>query len=117
VVDDHPQNIAVLSNAVAAVGFDFDTAADGLEAIERLAARDYALVLLDYHMPRLSGDKVMLWLHNRAQPPPRVLVLTSDARPETEAMFRAMGCTGFMAKPVDLPVLVAEIGRILKDWI
>lgn len=113
IVDDHPRNIEFLSHALEALGVPFDTAADGLEAVARLACRDYAFMLLDYHMPKLDGLKVLAWLHNSAGRPPRVMVLTSDQSEETEAMFRALGCGAYLHKPLTLPAFYEQLARLL----
>lgn len=68
VVDDEP-HVRRLIQTVLTTRFecDVDTAAQGIEAFERLAAQKYALVISDIRMPAMNGTELYLWLRE-AQP-------------------------------------------------
>lgn len=101
IVDDHPRNRALLRALCEAMGLRSDEAADGVEAIEKLAQGCIGLMFLDLNMPGLDGFGVLQWL--RTAPAgvrrPYVVMVTTDDRPETEARCRAEGCDGFLVKP------------------
>ena len=58
-VDDNEVNRDLLSRRLQRHGFEIVTAVDGTHALELAAARDFALVLLDIEMPRVSGLDVL----------------------------------------------------------
>lgn len=59
VVEDDPTTRALLKALILTMGCEVDEAADGEQAIERLDAEDYGVVLLDLVLPKLSGTAVM----------------------------------------------------------
>ena len=60
VVDDEPVIRALYSEVLAAMGFKVDTAADGMEGLERLKARPYNLIISDIKMPKMTGIEFIL---------------------------------------------------------
>ena len=60
VVDDEPVIRALYSEVLAAMGFKVDTAADGMEGLERLKAGPYNLIISDIKMPKMTGIELIL---------------------------------------------------------
>jgi len=58
VVDDTPQNVKLLADLLTIKGYSVTTAANGNEALEKIASDRPDLVLLDIMMPGLSGYEV-----------------------------------------------------------
>ena len=79
VVDDEPALRRTLERALGAMGYDVVSVGDPLLVYELLDAADYDLLILDIHLPQLSGDTLALALLRRwprlAQ---RVLLMTGD---------------------------------------
>jgi CheY-like chemotaxis protein len=64
-VDDNEMNRDLLSRRLQRNGHDVVTAVDGPHALELIEARDFALVLLDIEMPRVSGLDVLRAIRQR----------------------------------------------------
>jgi len=60
VVDDEPVIRSLYSEVLAAMGFKVDTAADGMEGLERLKAGPYNLIISDIKMPKMTGIEFIL---------------------------------------------------------
>src|ERR1700744_5700477 len=58
IVDDNQQNVELLQAFLEALPVKIITAADGVEALEKVAQHDPDLILLDIMMPRMSGFQV-----------------------------------------------------------
>src|SRR6204780_863882 len=58
IVDDNPQNVELLQAFLESLPVKLVTAADGGEALEKVAAHKPDLILLDIMMPRMSGFQV-----------------------------------------------------------
>ena len=82
IVDDDDAIRALLMTVLRRRGFVADSARNGVEALEHLAACRYSLVVLDLMMPRMSGYELLD--HLGGMPPstrPPVLVLTAGLEP------------------------------------
>ena len=79
VVDDEPALRRTLERALGAMGFDVVSVGDPLLVYELLDATDYDLVVLDIHLPQLSGDTLGIALLRRwPRLAGRLLLMTGD---------------------------------------
>jgi class 3 adenylate cyclase len=115
VVDDTPHNVKLLADLLAVKGYAVATAANGEEALARVAAEQPDLVLLDVMMPGLSGYDVCRRL--RADPAtallPVVLVTSLDPQGERVKGIEA-GADDFLSKPINQPELFARVRSLLR---
>jgi CheY-like chemotaxis protein len=114
VAEDNEINFELVSAMLERDGFSMRWARDGNEAIAALAADSLDLLILDLHLPRVSGLDVLR--HVRSDPASRdlpVLVLTADAMAGTRDAVLAEGASDYMTKPFDLNALRAMVARIL----
>jgi len=110
VVDDQRLNRAMLSHYLSLCGFTVALAASGREALERVEASSYDLILLDQIMPDINGTEVLRML--RASYPAEVLpiiMVTAVADSEKIAEALAAGANDYVTKPIDYPVALARI--------
>jgi two-component system, OmpR family, response regulator len=103
VVDDEQALQALFAQVLANAGFCVDVAADGREALSKIAAHPPDLVLLDIMMPVMDGWEVLAQLGRTPDHPP-VIVLSAYPNVERAAGAGAVACLG---KPFSLSVLVA----------
>src|SRR5688572_9048376 len=89
VVDDEPSCRGPLSKLLELEGYETDVAADGVEAMDRLAQRLPDLVLLDLLMPRMDGVQVLesICKDQRLKNLPVIIVTGQhDSRKQSRAM-------------------------------
>ena len=90
-------------------------AADGVEALESLAAHVPDVILLDLEMPRVDGFEVLARL--RAEPATRDLpVIVVTGRDDVAAIDRAFeaGATSFLVKPINWRLLSYQIRYVTR---
>ncbi len=107
IVDDDDAIRTLLLTVLRRRGFHAEDARNGFEALEKLLARRYAVVLLDLMMPRMSGYDVLERL--AAMPRavrPLVLVLTAGLEPRP---FDTNLVIGTLHKPFDVELLIDMI--------
>ena len=76
IVDDDSSIRTLLSVVATRAGVESDVASDGLEAIEKMKAAEYDLIVLDLSMPRMNGFDLVRELRNHRFRP-AVIVLTA----------------------------------------
>src|SRR5690606_8906372 len=91
-VEDNPANVKLVSRILDRVGdVDLVTVLTGGEALDAALAHRPHLVLLDLHLPDMSGEDVLAGLHGHpdtAGVP--VVVVSADARPDRVARLREL---------------------------
>ena len=116
IVDDAGPVVVLCVNVLQALGYSVAFAPDGNRAIDMGASGDYDLIILDVHMPLYDGTEVLRMLRARHRlRPVKVIALTADPLPQTRQELERAGLDGFLAKPVDLNELQAEIVRVLGE--
>jgi signal transduction histidine kinase/ligand-binding sensor domain-containing protein/CheY-like chemotaxis protein/HPt (histidine-containing phosphotransfer) domain-containing protein len=115
VVEDQSLNREVAVGMLDALGLSCDTAANGREALEKLARDRFDAVLMDCEMPVMDGFSATRALRERGAAAPRlpVIALTADATPEGRASCLAAGMDDHLAKPFTREALHAMLARWL----
>ena len=90
-----------------------DCVLDGEAADEALALNDYALVILDLSLPRMSGLEVLKNLRKRGKSTP-VLILTASDSIASRVAGLDGGADDYLAKPFDIHELEARIRALLR---
>lgn len=110
VVEDLPENRAPLVQLLQSVGYEAQVAANGLEALTLNQSWHPHLILMDLHLPQMSGLEATQVI--KADPAaPIIIALTAQAYVENEA--KQAGCDGFIPKPY----LVEEILHTLAEYL
>ncbi|HTW68228.1 MAG TPA: adenylate/guanylate cyclase domain-containing protein [Bryobacteraceae bacterium] len=114
VVDDNAANRDMLSRRLDREGYSVDTAANGREALDKLEAGGFDLVLLDIVMPELDGFAVLQSIRANVRWN-EVAVIMISALDEIRSVVRCieMGAEDYLPKPFDPVLLRARIGAIL----
>ena len=113
VVDDDPDLAQLLRYLlVDQGGYDTVVASSAEEALERVAAEDWDVVLTDMHMPGASGLQLAEEIHGR-QPRLPVLLMTSQPSVDTAVLAVRQSLTDFLVKPMDPQTTLKAVARAL----
>jgi class 3 adenylate cyclase len=115
IVDDEPLNVDLLEQELELLGYATVAAADGGQALERLAGEPIDLVLLDIMMPGLDGYETLRRI--KADPGLRhVPVIMISAFSELESVVRCieLGAEDHLPKPFEPVLLRARVGACLE---
>lgn len=115
VVDDNEVNAVVASAMLDRMGLDVEVAVDGGDALSRLRAQAFDLVLMDLQMPRIDGKTATrIWRAEERGPRLPIVALTANASDEDRAACLASGMDDYLAKPFDLMALARILGAHLS---
>ncbi|WP_167128732.1 response regulator [Nitratidesulfovibrio liaohensis] len=122
VVDDDEVNLITAQRLLTRLGYAADRAASGRQALEMLARDRYDAVLMDIQMPDMDGMEVTRHIRmreavNPGTTPPwvPVLALTAHAMLGDRERFLAAGMNDYLAKPIEIDQLDAQLRALLQD--
>jgi len=115
-VDDHPENLMALQAVLEDLGENLVSASSGEEALKRLLTQDFAVILLDVHMPGMDGFETATLI--RARPRTRhvpIIFLTAIHQSESHlARGYSVGAVDYVLKPFQPEVLRAKVGVFVE---
>jgi two-component system copper resistance phosphate regulon response regulator CusR len=103
----------VLTRGLRENGYVVDAVADGQAAIRFLRSYDYAVAVLDWRMPQVSGLEVLQWMR-RHDSPASVLMLTARDAPADRVTGLDQGADDYLVKPFDFGELLARMRALQR---
>ncbi len=113
VVDDSLSVRKLMTRFLENEGFDVETAADGIDALGKLANGRFRLVITDLEMPRMHGYELMAEMkrHPRWRELP-IIVCTSRTSHKHRRRAQELGAAGYITKPFTQEGLITEVRRV-----
>ena len=115
--EDNPVNQKLAQRLLEKSGHGVSMAHNGQEAVERSAAEEFDLLLMDVQMPGMSGLEATQRIREREQHTGShlpIIAVTAYARKGDRERCLDAGMDGYIAKPIRRSDLEAEISRVLK---
>ena len=109
-------NLRVVGEILSAFGFDGVQAQSGAAALDELSRRRFDIVLMDIHMPQMSGLEVVARIRASLGPERHtpVIALTADSLSRTRAQYLELGFDEFVTKPILVSRLLEAILRCVS---
>ncbi len=116
VVDDEPTIADLVRDALESRGWVIEEAADGVEALRRIAESEFDVILVDLIMPGMGGPEFFDALrYRRPDLADRVVFATGDGgRPASARFLKRIG-NPVLTKPYTIDRLVETVHRMLED--
>lgn len=111
IVDDHEAIRNIIDTILTNAGYECMTASTGESALQMARRSRFDLVVLDVNMPQMSGLQVLARIRRWA---PSVLMVTANSSIDTVREAVALGCEGYIAKPIEPDALLGRVQRILS---
>lgn len=115
VIEDNPDNMTFISDALLALKYVVLQATDGEQGVAMATAEQPDLILMDLSLPRLDG-----WSATRrikADPALKhipVIALTAHAMIGDRERALAAGCDDYLPKPINMRELASKLARYLS---
>ncbi|MBT8074437.1 MAG: response regulator, partial [Xanthomonadales bacterium] len=113
IADDEEIVVRSCLRILSAQEFDIDTVSNGLEAIEKVAEKEYDLLILDIMMPKMSGMEVLQRV-KETHPDIDVIMITGLNQIETAVEAMKLGAFDYLPKPFDPEELEMVVERALE---
>src|ERR1017187_9200310 len=112
-IDDEPQNLAMIQEALAQEGVEVLTATDPVRGLELARKAHPSIVLTDLSMPGLTGIQV---LERILEFDPEIDVVIMTAHYSTESAVEAIqkGACDYLNKPFSLDVLRQRVDKLIE---
>ncbi|TAH12144.1 MAG: response regulator [Curvibacter sp.] len=115
--DDNPVNQKLIVAALKQLGHQGVVVSDGEKALRCLSQLSFDVLLLDVQMPVMDGLEALASIRKQelqGKPHLPVIMVTANDVPGDRERYLKQGADGYVAKPVDIALLDAEIKRVLR---
>ena len=119
--EDNELNREIALEILGEYGFHIDTAENGVEAVEKVAASrpgDYDLVLMDIQMPMMDGYEVTRRIRALEDPALAgipILAMTANAFDEDRRAAAECGMNGFLSKPIQIEEVLLTLQGVFHQ--
>ena len=116
IADDMPDNVTLLTRYMQSEGYQYITASNGVEALEKIRAEMPDLILLDVNMPQKDGFAVLAELRadSELQYIPVIILTAARTNPGDVQSGLNLGADDYVTKPFDKRELFARIRTKLR---
>jgi two-component system, cell cycle response regulator DivK len=114
IVDDNELNIEMATFVLRRAGMEVEAALDGHAALAQVRSFAPDLILMDMQMPGLDGMALTRQLRSQpASRPLAIVAFTAYAMTGDKEKFLAIGCDGYIAKPIDVATFPDQVRALL----
>ena len=113
VIDDDPAVLRAIGRLLRAEGYRVKTYACGEDFLSSLRQARPGCIVIDLHMPKMSGYDVLAALASEPVQIPAIVV-TADQDPNLGARLKKAGAKSHLPKPIDQKALLEQVRAILR---
>ncbi len=118
IVDDYKTMLRIIRNLLKQLGFNnVDEATDGSDALSKLRAKDYGLVISDWNMEPMTG--IQLLREVRADEKMRdmpFIMITAESKTENVIAAKEAGVSNYIVKPFNAATLKTKLTSVIGNF-
>ncbi len=117
IVEDNAINMSVVTSLLEQLGYNYDKAANGKIALQRVEKKQYDLIFMDIEMPELNGIEATLQIrnlegnHSKRKTP--IIAMTANAMSGDRDKYLSLGMDDYISKPIDSKLFK----KTLEKWL
>ena len=114
VVDDYQTMGRIICNLLKQIGYEnVDTASNGAQALERIAEKQYGLIISDWNMQPMTGFELLVKLKaDAATADIPFIMVTAESKTDNVIAARKAGVSSYIVKPFNAATLKAKIDAV-----
>lgn len=118
VVDDYQTMIRIIRNLLTQIGFkNIDEAKDGRQALEKMQAGRYGLVISDWNMEPMTGYELLQQVRASEQlKGTPFIMITAESKTENVIAAKKAGVNNYIVKPFNAETLKGKVKAVLGDF-
>ncbi len=117
IVDDYKTMLRIIRNLLKQIDFEnVEEASDGGEALAKLQAGNFGLIISDWNMEPMTGLELLQ--HVRADPKLKTtpfIMVTAESKTENVIAAKAAGVSNYIVKPFNAETLRSKIQKVLGN--
>lgn len=90
-------------------------AVDGLDAVRKLSAGEFDLILTDMNMPQMDGAGLIRYVRTELKSEVPIVIITTRGESKDRNVGMTLGANGYLTKPVDMKELVWTALKYLQE--
>jgi DNA-binding response OmpR family regulator len=115
IADDDKKCLMLLRHLLQDAGYEVDEASGGSEVIRRLGQGSYDLLLLDFDMKDIKGDRISLMLRMDHQYEALPILMVTGHAEKSEHVFKEYGATEVIYKPFENSEFLSKVRLMLGE--
>ncbi|PWR23561.1 response regulator [Zavarzinia compransoris] len=118
IVDDYKTMLRIIRNLLKQLGFDnVDEATDGQQALGRLKAKPYGLVISDWNMEPMTGYELLKQVRaDEGLKKTPFIMITAESKTENVIAAKQAGVNNYIVKPFNAETLKSKMRAVLGDF-
>ena len=118
VVDDYQTMIRIIRNLLNQLGFrNIEEAKDGKQALEKMQANKFGLVISDWNMEPMTGFELLQQVRaSEALKATPFIMITAESKTENVIAAKKAGVNNYIVKPFNAETLKGKIKAVLGDF-
>lgn len=118
IVDDYKTMLRIIRNLLKQLGFDnVDEATDGSQALQKMRAKDYGLIISDWNMEPMTGYELLKEVradgHLKATP---FIMVTAESKTDNVIAAKKAGVNNYIVKPFNAATLKQKMSAVIGDF-
>ncbi len=117
IVDDYRTMLRIIRNLLKQIDFDnVDEATDGVQALTKLRAGNFGLVISDWNMEPMTGLQLLTEVRGDAKlKDTPFIMITAESKAENVVAAKAAGVSNYIVKPFNAETLKSKIEKVLGN--
>lgn len=118
IVDDYKTMLRIIRNLLKQLGFDnVDEATDGSQALQKLRAKQYSLVISDWNMEPMSGLQLLKECRADGQLKDiKFIMVTAESKTENVVAAKQAGVNNYIVKPFNAATLQKKLTAVVGNF-
>jgi two-component system chemotaxis response regulator CheY len=118
VVDDYKTMVRIIRTLLKQLGFEnVDEAADGEEALKKLKAKPYRLVISDWNMDPMTGFELLKQVRgDDGLKDTKFIMITAENKTDNVIAAKRAGVDNYIVKPFNAATLRAKMATVIGEF-